>query len=105
MIFYLLFFFFFSSRRRHTSCGRDWSSDVCSSDLGAPVGERLVRADEGHAAHVARTRRGIGPGRRVRGHVGDAEPLVARETVLEQLAVTGLKDMQGLRSPWKKDDR
>src|SRR5436305_2429711 len=29
----LLFFFFFSSRRRHTRCGRDWSSDVCSSDL------------------------------------------------------------------------
>src|SRR5436305_7534691 len=27
------FIFFFSSRRRHTSCGRDWSSDVCSSDL------------------------------------------------------------------------
>src|SRR5215813_14096073 len=24
--------FFFSSRRRHTRCGRDWSSDVCSSD-------------------------------------------------------------------------
>src|SRR5207245_4508344 len=24
--------FFFSSRRRHTSCYRDWSSDVCSSD-------------------------------------------------------------------------
>src|SRR6266508_6423571 len=27
------FFFFFSSRRRHTSWPRDWSSDVCSSDL------------------------------------------------------------------------
>src|SRR5207245_7444538 len=27
-------FFFFSSRRRHTRCYRDWSSDVCSSDLG-----------------------------------------------------------------------
>src|SRR6266496_5145979 len=27
------FFFFFSSRRRHTSSLRDWSSDVCSSDL------------------------------------------------------------------------
>src|SRR5207245_6780574 len=26
--------FFFSSRRRHTRCYRDWSSDVCSSDLG-----------------------------------------------------------------------
>src|SRR5699024_11815927 len=28
-----LFFFFFSSRRRHTRSKRDWSSDVCSSDL------------------------------------------------------------------------
>src|SRR2546422_10704631 len=28
-------FFFFSSRRRHTRCSRDWSSDVCSSDLKA----------------------------------------------------------------------
>src|SRR3712207_8097824 len=27
------FFFFFSSRRRHTRYWRDWSSDVCSSDL------------------------------------------------------------------------
>src|SRR6266542_3791849 len=30
-------FFFFSSRRRHTSCYRDWSSDVCSSDLHVHV--------------------------------------------------------------------
>src|SRR5690606_7471280 len=29
----LFFFFFFSSRRRHTIFSRDWSSDVCSSDL------------------------------------------------------------------------
>src|SRR5687768_18108453 len=29
----VLFFFFFSSRRRHTRCSRDWSSDVCYSDL------------------------------------------------------------------------
>src|SRR5258707_11771523 len=28
-----VFFFFFSSRRRHTRYWRDWSSDVCSSDL------------------------------------------------------------------------
>src|SRR5207248_7371605 len=28
------FFFFFSSRRRHTRSYGDWSSDVCSSDLG-----------------------------------------------------------------------
>src|SRR5437870_11233889 len=30
------FFFFFSSRRRHTRWPRDWSSDVCSSDLARP---------------------------------------------------------------------
>src|SRR5438105_5312541 len=29
----IVFFFFFSSRRRHTRSTRDWSSDVCSSDL------------------------------------------------------------------------
>src|SRR5690554_7730781 len=35
--------FFFSSRRRHTRCGRDWSSDVCSSDLELlPRGTALV---------------------------------------------------------------
>src|SRR5207249_9299739 len=33
---FLLFFFFFSSRRRHTRSKRDWSSDVCSSDLVIP---------------------------------------------------------------------
>src|SRR6266436_6969298 len=31
----VFFLFFFSSRRRHTRCSRDWSSDVCSSDLDA----------------------------------------------------------------------
>src|SRR3989440_1786706 len=30
---WFFFFFFFSSRRRHTRSDRDWSSDVCSSDL------------------------------------------------------------------------
>src|SRR5690606_37677699 len=32
-ILYFNFLFFFSSRRRHTRFSRDWSSDVCSSDL------------------------------------------------------------------------
>src|SRR2546429_2437331 len=35
-------FFFFSSRRRHTRCSRDWSSDVCSSDLAQGMLERAV---------------------------------------------------------------
>src|SRR2546426_8217842 len=36
-MFAFVFFFFFSSRRRHTRLQGDWSSDVCSSDLG-PAG-------------------------------------------------------------------
>src|SRR5690606_41118863 len=34
--------FFFSSRRRHTRFSRDWSSDVCSSDLKLYEHESLV---------------------------------------------------------------
>src|SRR5207245_6063115 len=34
---------FFSSRRRHTRCYRDWSSDVCSSDLDRPAAEKLAK--------------------------------------------------------------
>mgnify|MGYP002528469793 CR=1 FL=1 len=34
--------FFFSSRRRHTRLRRDWSSDVCSSDLQGPSKEILL---------------------------------------------------------------
>src|SRR6266498_5314385 len=52
--------FFFSSRRRHTRCGRDWSSDVCSSDLHAVVVVRDGRIAEvgtdlvagPHAKHI-----------------------------------------------------
>src|SRR2546429_840542 len=39
--------FFFSSRRRHTRCSRDWSSDVCSSDL-------VLRLNVGQRATVTR---------------------------------------------------
>src|SRR2546429_3370136 len=35
--------FFFSSRRRHTRCSRDWSSDVCSSDLVAVAFINVVK--------------------------------------------------------------
>src|SRR2546429_4300728 len=36
-------FFFFSSRRRHTRCSRDWSSDVCSSDLQNGITTRSAK--------------------------------------------------------------
>src|SRR2546428_7684553 len=34
--------FFFSSRRRHTRSDRDWSSDVCSSDLESDIADQLA---------------------------------------------------------------
>src|SRR5437868_9113222 len=37
-----MYSFFFSSRRRHTRSKRDWSSDVCSSDLGPAAGIGLL---------------------------------------------------------------
>src|SRR5690606_40533857 len=52
-------FFFFSCRRRHTRFSRDWSSDVCSSDLGdstaaiapeIPRNPRIIAWDAGLAA-------------------------------------------------------
>src|SRR5690606_40952926 len=46
----LLFCFFFSSRRRHTRFSRDWSSDVCSSDLVSYPREPVdAEADETRA--------------------------------------------------------
>src|SRR5690625_7214854 len=64
------FAFFFSSRRRHTRWPRDWSSDVCSSDL--PVGtsshRHLARADQ--VEHSAGVRDHVRQ-RGVPGHAGD----------------------------------
>src|SRR5690625_2812358 len=42
---YIFFLFFFSSRRRHTRWPRDWSSDVCSSDLGIMGLTALLASD------------------------------------------------------------
>src|SRR6266550_6884686 len=48
-------FFFFSSRRRHTRCSRDWSSDVCSSDLSWPSRPCEWRAKRLRGRPVSRT--------------------------------------------------
>src|SRR3712207_7705629 len=49
------FVFFFSSRRRHTRYWRDWSSDVCSSDLDVSFQRRALRPDAGLLGRPART--------------------------------------------------
>src|SRR2546429_6711764 len=46
-------FFFFSSRRRHTRCSRDWSSDVCSSDLSVARVGTSQRLWGGHAGDTS----------------------------------------------------
>src|SRR5690606_39751108 len=46
------FVFFFSSRRRHTRFSRDWSSDVCSSDL-----RRAEEARKAYEEELARLER------------------------------------------------
>src|SRR5205809_7484130 len=53
---YVELYFFFSSRRRHTRCSRDWSSDVCSSDLTLD----RMSPQERSFDHVVRQ---LGPGR------------------------------------------
>src|SRR5256884_5720994 len=51
----MMVFFFFSSRRRHTRCSRDWSSDVCSSDLrSVAIGEEKHAIANPHGIEVVR---------------------------------------------------
>src|SRR5690349_24560190 len=50
--------FFFSSRRRHTRSLRDWSSDVCSSDLGTGGSRRRQRQGRIKASCHTRQRAG-----------------------------------------------
>src|SRR5216684_5357906 len=54
MLHWFCFFFFFSSRRRHTRCSRDWSSDVCSSDLADDAVIRKAAPDEGAHRRLGR---------------------------------------------------
>src|SRR5947209_15587045 len=54
-------FFFFSSRRRHTRYWRDWSSDVCSSDLRLRCRLRSIRRRSCTGSRTGRSRAGPWP--------------------------------------------
>src|SRR5262245_38980311 len=88
--------FFFSSRRRHTRCLSDWSSDVCSSDLGARHGEsqglrhQLEPLARQRRVPALRRRRSRDPGR---GH--EAAAAAGRDAV-EHAAARGQLGFQGL---------
>src|SRR3712207_8570350 len=51
----MMLFFFFSSRRRHTRYWRDWSSDVCSSDLAVSYVAAPLEMPGGRGVVVAFT--------------------------------------------------
>src|SRR5690625_715500 len=50
--YYFNSFFFFSSRRRHTRWPRDWSSDVCSSDLLKKEGQVYLLDEPSFGLHT-----------------------------------------------------
>src|SRR5258707_6501582 len=85
----LYLFFFFSSRRRHTRYWRDWSSDVCSSDLEAAL-ERLVLLD---VLAILVQRRGA-----------DAAQLAARQRRLEHVGRV-LRALGGAGSDERSEER
>src|SRR6266496_4247205 len=84
------FFFFFSSRRRHTRSLRDWSSDVCSSDLDGR--KRALAPVDRRRRHAHRCPRSCAAGaagcdhraRRVdrKSHAGDRSPRTRSDDAL-----------------------
>src|SRR2546429_549484 len=104
----LLWFFFFSSRRRHTRCSRDWSSDVCSSDLvpcksaprrGNHVEYRHPAQAAAAAQAVARNtgEHGTNHGAHERG--GNGKPFPERRKMIERFErLDGSGDDDGVES-------
>src|SRR2546422_5986720 len=99
-----IYVFFFSSRRRHTRCSRDWSSDVCSSDLqtwgltqnfGAEVRPFQLQEKAGWEPYAEEVRSAIAPGTKLvvvtnphnpTGHVLSPE---LRKVILDRAAEVG----------------
>src|SRR5690606_40500211 len=93
--------FFCSSRRRHTRFSRDWSSDVCSSDLGdratggdggdGPDGAEIYRGNCA-TCHGGSGQGGVGPG---------FEGIGDRLTVEEQIEV--VREGRGRMPAWEDE--
>src|SRR5690606_18054411 len=82
--------FFFSSRRRHTRFSRDWSSDVCSSDLH----ELVLQVDVAPVAVGRAAAAGVGDRHRgAVGPVGDRPLLVALRALVARVVVGGVGDV------------
>src|SRR5207245_2669678 len=85
------FIFFFSSRRRHTRCYRDWSSDVCSSDL--PVTEQMGKNLKGMSFSLPDGPVGVGDSWTAENEVALAEQLGASAPIKSKTTLT-VKEIQ-----------
>src|SRR5690349_23039601 len=93
--FFAVFFFFFSSRRRHTRSLRDWSSDVCSSDLFFDAIHSVDRPSLVAALAKAMATTGRRPDCFVQVNVGDEPqkggcPVAALPALLEHCGEAGV---------------
>src|SRR3712207_3738045 len=88
-----MLFFFFSSRRRHTRYWRDWSSDVCSSDLGNRTICGIGRGDS--------ARRVLGRKPTTLAQVEEAMHVIKELAEGREIDVAGSK----VRIPWIKDSK
>src|SRR5207253_4059152 len=81
--------FFFSSRRRHTRWPRDWSSDVCSSDLLTEDDVRAAAAREAPARERREPLRGVR--RLIAENTARAHREIPAVTWLEECDFTGVR--------------
>src|SRR5690349_24752798 len=100
-----MYVFFFSSRRRHTRSLRDWSSDVCSSDLlsadaarGGGTRQRTPWGRAGTRQHWSTSSRRATPPRADRKSVVEGKHIVITTCRLHSKKLIGLKLKRKLKS-------
>src|SRR5947209_10563488 len=84
--------FFFSSRRRHTRYWRDWSSDVCSSDLSFKIVQLPLTAEVARPVSVETVPSWAA-----------AEPLSSRVSFISTTATEPLAAQTPAAYPWPVD--
>src|SRR5256884_799224 len=104
--------FFFSSRRRHTRCSRDWSSDVCSSDLDnqgklheeakEPIASWLVMPTEKATRQILRA---IAKGKREAIITGHGKALVILERFLPWMLRAAGRKMAAGRGGYRAEPK
>src|SRR2546428_5355921 len=105
--------FFFSSRRRHTRSDRDWSSDVCSSDLSTRLQVEHPVTELVYGVDIVREQLRVAMGQPLRVHAGTLQPrghaiecrITAEDPFNDFLPATGIVRYLGIPGgPWVRRD-